>query len=384
MTHSPWPPEGSSPDDWAPEDWYDDAAPYERDAASPRGSGEGSTGRRGATRLLGAAILLAALAAAGGMFLISRLDNGQTTARAPGSPQTDVNILASTAAKAVGASGTFALAAAGSRLTDTAGLPASGGLEIDPGWVFDTTIDAQLRAHVAAGDLESPAGIPLPTRPPEVAMVVPLPRRNPLSDRNAAPPTGSQGAGSQVASVPAPDASPLPRREQVMTAARTDTAPADADTTPDGRVALPTPGTRYALYDIEAATVYLPSGERLEAHSGYGDNFDNSKRVHIRMLGPTPPNTYKLTMREALFHGVEALRLNPVGEGKMYGRTGLLTHSYLLGPRGDSNGCVSFKNYERFLAAYKRGEVSELVVVASSGHGKQPANSLLSWLIPPR
>jgi len=36
----------------------------------------------------------------------------------------------------------------------------------------------------------------------------------------------------------------------------------------------------------------------------------------------------------------------------------------MLGPRGDSNGCVSFKNYEAFLQAYRNNEVKRLVVVA--------------------
>jgi hypothetical protein len=68
-------------------------------------------------------------------------------------------------------------------------------------------------------------------------------------------------------------------------------------------------------------------------------------------------------LRRELFHGVAALRLNPVGGGEMFGRTGILAHTYMLGPRGDSNGCVSFKDYARFLRAFQSGEVSRLVVV---------------------
>jgi hypothetical protein len=45
----------------------------------------------------------------------------------------------------------------------------------------------------------------------------------------------------------------------------------------------------------------------------------------------------------------------------------LLAHTYMLGPNGDSNGCVSFKDYDRFLQAYLKGEVQRLVVVAGSG-----------------
>ena len=121
-----------------------------------------------------------------------------------------------------------------------------------------------------------------------------------------------------------------------------------------------------AIYDISAKVVHMPNGERLEAHSGLGDKLDDPRFAHVRMKGVTPPHTYTLTEREALFHGHRALRLNPVGgSSAIYGRAGLLTHPYLLGPNGDSNGCVSFKDYERFLQAYLRGEVKRLVVVAS-------------------
>jgi hypothetical protein len=121
---------------------------------------------------------------------------------------------------------------------------------------------------------------------------------------------------------------------------------------------------RTAIYSIEAKTVYLPNGEKLEAHSGLGPMRDSVRYVHKKMRGATPPHTYRLTMREKLFHGVEAIRLNPVEPGKIFGRDGLLAHTYMLGPRGDSNGCVSIKDYRRFLAAFKRGEITQLVVVA--------------------
>ena len=120
-----------------------------------------------------------------------------------------------------------------------------------------------------------------------------------------------------------------------------------------------------AIYDISARTVYMPNGSKLEAHSGLGSKMDDPRYVHVRMHGATPPHIYTLKPREALFHGVAALRMTPVGgEGAIFGRTGLLTHSYLLGPNGDSNGCVSFKDYNAFLKAYQNGEVKRLVVVA--------------------
>jgi hypothetical protein len=133
------------------------------------------------------------------------------------------------------------------------------------------------------------------------------------------------------------------------------------------------PGAGTAVYDITARVVTLPNGERLEAHSGLGDKLDDPRFVHLRMRGATPPGTYELTERERLFHGVRAIRLNPVGgSAAIYGRNGILAHTYMLGPNGDSNGCVSIKNYDRFLQAYLRGEVKRLVVVTGRGQDVLP------------
>ena len=119
-----------------------------------------------------------------------------------------------------------------------------------------------------------------------------------------------------------------------------------------------------AVYDISAHTVYLPDGTSLEAHSGLGSMLDNPKSAAIKMHGVTPPHMYELTPREALFHGVPALRLNPIGgEDTIYGRAGLLAHTYMLGPNGDSNGCVSFKDYNAFLNAYRNQGIKKLAVV---------------------
>lgn len=120
-----------------------------------------------------------------------------------------------------------------------------------------------------------------------------------------------------------------------------------------------------AVYDISAKTVYLPDGSRLEAHSGLGDNLDNPRSENIRMRGVTPPHMYDLKPREALFHGVPALRLNPVGGSEaIHGRDGLLAHTFMLGPGGDSNGCVSFRDYYAFLDAYRNKGIRKLAVVA--------------------
>jgi len=45
----------------------------------------------------------------------------------------------------------------------------------------------------------------------------------------------------------------------------------------------------------------------------------------------------------------------------------MLAHTYMLGPNGQSNGCVSFKDYPKLLEAFLSGEVDRLVVVPDLG-----------------
>jgi hypothetical protein len=138
------------------------------------------------------------------------------------------------------------------------------------------------------------------------------------------------------------------------------------------------PNSKIAIYDISAHTVYMPNGDTLEAHSGLGERLDNPRYVNVRMKGPTPPNVYKMTMRERVFHGVRAIRLTPVDESKMFGRDGMLAHTYMLRNRGHSNGCVVFSNYPAFLAAFQRGEVDRLVVVDRLERKPTPASRIAS------
>jgi hypothetical protein len=171
--------------------------------------------------------------------------------------------------------------------------------------------------------------------------------------------TGSLGPAARAGAAiePAVPAMPLPRARPQLAALHPMPDLGDALRGDTGL-------HRTAVYDITARTVYLPSGERLEAHSGLGQFMDDPRHVHRRMRGATPPNVYALRLRERLFHGVQALRMTPVNEDRMFGRDGILAHSYLLGPSGQSNGCVSFKDYPRFLQAYLRGEIDRIVVVA--------------------
>lgn len=136
-----------------------------------------------------------------------------------------------------------------------------------------------------------------------------------------------------------------------------------------------TGGLKVAVYDITNGVVHMPNGEKLEAHSGIGEMRDNPKFTHVKMRGPTPPGTYRLSMREKLFHGVAAIRLTPTDGVNPLGRTGLLAHSYLLRTRGDSHGCVAFASYDKFLKAFQRGEVTHMIIV-DRHNGTIPATAL--------
>jgi hypothetical protein len=209
--------------------------------------------------------------------------------------------------------------------------------------------------HVAAS-IPAPmsAVIPLPPRraverPPSI----PLPHARPVMQARPEVPLPPAIANAAQAVAAAPPAPAVPAFKL-----------ASLPQTRDKRDALSELDSRTALYDIAAHTVFLPNGTRLEAHSGLGDKLDDPRYVTAKARGPTPPNVYDLALREEPFHGVRAIRLKPVDEGKMFGRDGMLAHTYMLGPSGQSFGCVSFKNYDAFLNAYLRGEFDRLVVVA--------------------
>jgi hypothetical protein len=182
-----------------------------------------------------------------------------------------------------------------------------------------------------------------------------------------------------------PAAAKAERPEAALAYARIDENDDETEMPKLGKPALaPVARKGVAIYDISTATVHMPNGERLEAHSGLGAMRDDPRHVDKKMRGATPPHTYNLAMREALFHGVEAIRLHPVGgPSAIHNRVGLLAHTYMLGKKGDSNGCVSFKDYKRFLAAFKRGQIKQLVVVARM-KGGAPAKPTLASLFSKR
>jgi hypothetical protein len=217
----------------------------------------------------------------------------------------------------------------------------------------------QLTAQMAS----APAAAPSQKDRIAQTAVPPLPQPRPQQTRTA---ELREGAHRVVASAVADTRSIFEKLFGRPISALTTLAYADAETGSLGsshNIASGLYDRSTAVYDITAHKVYLPDGTALEAHSGLGDLMDDPHHADAKDRGVTPPTVYDLQPREAIFHGVEALRLIPEDEDKALGRTGLLAHSYMLGPNGQSNGCVSFRDYEAFLRAYKNHEITRLAVV---------------------
>jgi Protein of unknown function (DUF2778) len=224
-----------------------------------------------------------------------------------------------------------------------------------------------------------PKPISSPAAPVQVAAVAPAPAprpAEPAKSPGAAIRDMAQRAKAAVMSIASADKPSIveklwgrPQPKSSLLAYASADVSSTSSLGPTQNLALEGTQPRYdqstAVYDISAHMVYLPDGTRLEAHSGLGSSLDDPRSANIRMRGVTPPHLYELKPREALFHGVPALRLNPVGgEEAIYGRAGLLAHTFMLGPRGDSNGCVSFRDYNAFLNAYRNHGIRRLAVVA--------------------
>ncbi len=245
-------------------------------------------------------------------------------------------------------------------------------------------VDPVMTASIPSSSAVSALGYAAPPKSGEMMAAVD-PKEEPFEELLSEPPANEHGdlpddgplpkGKPRAAAIPSPEppvATLTPEKPKKKTLANmlAYAKPDNPITTDDGagglfsrKNTLPGPGSRIAVYVIEDAVVHMPNGEKLRAHSGRGHMRDNPKFVHMKNQGPTPPNVYSLRMRESRFHGIEAIRMTPVGNGKMYNRDGFLTHTFLLRRPGDSSGCVVFPDYNRFLNAFKRGNVKTLIVV---------------------
>jgi hypothetical protein len=247
----------------------------------------------------------------------------------------------------------------------SAGPPAQAGFDVARAWnekralLFAATVP-----YIGPADAWAPAGgltTLLASRFPnagrtraddaDVASVPLPPQRSGAVARATAVPTKPVPLAPQLASLP-----PQQRQEPGFFSKLF----ADPDRAAKAMLAA---NPKTVLYDIVKRAVYLPDGEILEAHSGFGKFMDDPETVHRKDVGVTPPNVYAVSFREKPFHGVRALRMKPVGGANMYGRDGILAHSFLLGEAGASNGCISVRDYDKFLQAYEDGKFDRIIVV---------------------
>lgn len=247
---------------------------------------------------------------------------------------------------------------------------ATPGADFDERFFFDRGLSFDERFAGVVGSTDSAMASAAETEPPANDLLLMLPS---LGEHLTATPPVAPAA-------PPPAGRPAPKL-----AAVTSSTPANISKKRLAMAELPSESSsphddsRTAIYDIAAHTVYLPNGHRLEAHSGLGGQLDDPRYINAKNRGPTPPNVYGLVLREQLFHGVRAIRLIPADGGKMYGRDGILAHPYMLGPNGQSNGCVSFSDYPAFLNAFLKGDVDHLVVVEHLATAPSPKTAS-GWL----
>ena len=144
-----------------------------------------------------------------------------------------------------------------------------------PAQVAELGIDTPPRPAVAAASPKHMADqeARLLTLAPRIRLPLPRPADAPrlASKPEAARSAEVKAAPLVTASIAAPPASITGRRRPPSQ---------------DGDAAIPRleSDKRTAIYDIEAHTVYLPNGKRLEAHSGLGHRLDDPRYVKARNL----------------------------------------------------------------------------------------------------
>ncbi len=127
-----------------------------------------------------------------------------------------------------------------------------------------------------------------------------------------------------------------------------------------------------AIYDISAATVYLPSGEKLEAHSGIATCATIRAMLTRRCVALRHRALISFRCVKAYSTGSkQCVCSQPMVAIRTTATACWRTHTCCAGQ--DSNGCVVFKDYARFLRAFKRGEVNRMIVVTSMSSSSKPA-----------
>jgi hypothetical protein len=211
-----------------------------------------------------------------------------------------------------------------------------------------------------------------PAKPAVATAAIPMPRSRPAAADMMVSTQALAQPGSALALADATPQAPLPQQPAERSAfqkfsdmmkAKVAVASLGLGKAPD--LAALGYDNETAVYDISAHAVYLPNGSVWEAHSGMGNMRDDTDHVLVPNTGATPPAMYSLRPREASFHGVAALRMTPAEGSDIGGRSGLLIHSYMLGPNGDSNGCISIRDFDRFRKAYDEGQFNHIAVVPS-------------------
>ena len=88
------------------------------------------------------------------------------------------------------------------------------------------------------------------------------------------------------------------------------------------------------------------------------------RKVNERMRGPTPPATYALSPREDSVPRRRRPAADPDRQQRLSAAPACSPIPTCWGRTATSNGCVSFRDYDAFLRAFRSGEITKLVVVS--------------------
>ena len=120
--------------------------------------------------------------------------------------------------------------------------------------------------------------------------------------------------------------------------------------------------------NLGAHRLSVPTANSSRRIRGCGDQMDDPRHVNGQDARGVRRRTSRSDHAGIAFSRRRGDPAQPAStKTEMFGRDGILAHTYMLGPNGQSNGCVSFKNYAAFLRAFQTGDIDRLVVVAELG-----------------